>query len=40
VEGEPGATGKGCSVGGGAVPPSLGVLVLLGLATIRRRRAS
>ena len=41
VEGEPGATKKGCSVGAGATGSSdvlaLGWLVLLGLATRRRR---
>ena len=41
VEGEPGATQKGCSVGGGALGSSgglaLGWLVLLGLAARRRR---
>ncbi len=38
VEGEPGATSKGCSVGGTATPLALGWLALLGLATTRRRR--
>lgn len=38
VEGDPGATSKGCSVGGGATPLALGWLALLGLATTRRRR--
>lgn len=37
VEGEPGATSKGCSVGGRTMPMALGWLVLLGLATRRRR---
>ncbi len=38
VEGEPGATSKGCAIGsGGATPLHLGWLVLLGLATRRRR---
>lgn len=41
VEGEPGATAKGCSVGGGVAGPggamALGWLVLVGLATRRRR---
>jgi len=40
IEGEPGATGKGCSVGSGAprstAPLGLGWLVLLGLAARRR----
>lgn len=44
VEGEPGATSKGCSVGATAMDRSgamaLGWLVLLGLATRRRRSAS
>lgn len=40
VEGEPGATHKGCSVGApSAGGMALGWLVLLGLATLRRRRA-
>jgi MYXO-CTERM domain-containing protein len=41
VEGEPGATKKGCSVGaptGGAGGMALGWLVLVGLAALRRRR--
>lgn len=41
VEGEPGATKKGCSVGaptGGAGGLALGWLVLVGLAALRRRR--
>lgn len=38
VEGEPGATSKGCTVGQGATGWALGWLVLLGLATTTRRR--
>ncbi|MBL4685776.1 MAG: hypothetical protein JKY37_14370, partial [Nannocystaceae bacterium] len=39
VEGEPGATKKGCSVGGRSVGPfALGWLVLAGLGRRRRRR--
>ncbi len=37
IEGEPGATKKGCSVGTEA-PPALGLLVLFGLGALSRRR--
>ncbi|MCX4243308.1 OmpA family protein [Paraliomyxa miuraensis] len=39
VEGEPGATGKGCTMGEGATPLALGWLVLLGAVARRRRWA-
>ncbi len=38
-DGGPGATSKGCQVGGGATPLALGWLVLLGLVGRRRRSA-
>jgi MYXO-CTERM domain-containing protein len=40
VEGEPGATKKGCSVDADATSPAFGALVLLALASRRRRRSS
>ena len=39
IEGDAGATQKGCTVGGDA-PPALGLMVLFALGAIRRRRPS
>ncbi|MEM7156457.1 MAG: OmpA family protein [Myxococcota bacterium] len=40
VEGDPGATSKGCTVGGDSSPMALGWLVLLGLGLVARRRTA
>lgn len=39
IEGDPGATSKGCSVGSDA-PPALGLMVLFALGMMRRRRVA
>jgi MYXO-CTERM domain-containing protein len=39
IEGDPGATSKGCSVGSDA-PPAVGLMVLFALGMMRRRRVS